>query len=159
MSSVNNKSRFQIDMCVGPILPKLLRFALPLMATNLLQLMFAAADSVVVGLFAGEDSLAAVGATVSLINLITNLFLGLSVGVNVVAARCFGAKNDEELSQTTHTSIFISAIIGLIMTAVGVIGAEHRRNGSGISAGTAGGIDTHYTPGTEKENYSVLSKT
>ena len=111
-------------MCVGPILPKLLRFALPLMATNLLQLMFAAADSVVVGLFAGEDSLAAVGATVSLINLITNLFLGLSVGVNVVAARCFGAKNDEELSQTTHTSIFISAIIGLIMTAIGLIGAE-----------------------------------
>ena len=124
MSSVNNKSRFQIDMCSGPILPKLLRFALPLMATNLLQLMFAAADSVVVGLFAGEDSLAAVGATVSLINLITNLFLGLSVGVNVVAARCFGAKNDEELSQTTHTSIFISAIIGLIMTVIGLIGAE-----------------------------------
>ena len=74
-------------MCVGPILPKLLLFALPLMATTFCSSCLAAADSVVVGLFAGEDSLAAVGATVSLINLITNLFLGLSVG----GKRCRGA--------------------------------------------------------------------
>ena len=124
MDKLSERRSFQIDMCTGPILPKLLSFALPLMATNILQLLFAAADSICVGRFAGEESLAAVGATVSLINLLTNLFLGLSVGANVVAARDFGSKRGDELSRTVHTSLSMSLYIGLFLTAVGIIFAE-----------------------------------
>ena len=95
----------KIDMCTGAILPKLLRFALPMMATNILQLMFSAADSIVVGRFAGEAQLAAVGAVVPLISLLTNLFLGLSVGANVTAARDFGSEDEDGLSRTLHTAL------------------------------------------------------
>ena len=88
------KKKYEIDMCNGPILKKMLVFALPLMLSSILQLLFNAADIVVVGRFAGDDSLAAVGSTSSLINLLTNLFIGLSVGSNVLVARYFGAKKD-----------------------------------------------------------------
>ena len=81
------KKKYEIDMCNGPILKKMLVFALPLMLSSILQLLFNAADIVVVGRFAGDDSLAAVGSTSSLINLLTNLFIGLSVGSNVLVAR------------------------------------------------------------------------
>ena len=74
-------------MCSGPILRKMLMFALPLMLSSILQLLFNAADIVVVGKFAGDNSLAAVGSNTALINLLTNLFIGLSIGANVVAAR------------------------------------------------------------------------
>ncbi len=117
-------SKHQIDMTTGAPLPKLLRFALPMMATNILQLMFAAADSIVVGRFAGEESLAAVGATVSLISLLTNLFLGLSVGANVAAAKYFGLGDEDSLSETVHTSILISAIIGVFLTVIGLCFTE-----------------------------------
>lgn len=79
-------SGYEIDMCSGSILPKLLQFALPLMCSSVLQLLFNAADVIVVGRFAGDNSLAAVGSNTSLINLLVNLFMGLSVGANILAA-------------------------------------------------------------------------
>ena len=116
--------RYSIDMCSGPILPKMLRFAIPLMCSSMLQLLFNAADVIVVGRFAGDNSLAAVGSTTALINLLTNLFLGLSIGANILAARHFGAREDEELSKTVHTSMLLSVLSGVLLTAVGVVGAK-----------------------------------
>lgn len=118
-----SKKKYEIDMCNGPILKKMLLFALPLMASSILQLLFNAADIVVVGRFAGDDSLAAVGSTSSLINLLTNLFIGLSVGANVLVARYFGAKKEDELSDTVHTAMTLSLIGGAVLTVIGVVGA------------------------------------
>lgn len=87
-----NTKRFEIDMCNGPLLGKMLKFYFPLMASSMLQLVFNAADVIVVGRFAGSEALAAVGSTSALINLLTNLFIGLSVGANVMVARYYGAK-------------------------------------------------------------------
>ena len=85
------KVKNEIDMCNGPILKKMLVFTLPLMCSSMLQLLFNAADIIVVGRFAGDTALAAVGSTTSLVLLLSNLFIGLSVGANVLAARYFGA--------------------------------------------------------------------
>lgn len=119
-----SKGKYEIDMCNGPILSKLLIFTVPLMFSSILQLLFNAADIVVVGRFAGDDSLAAVGATSSLINLLTNLFIGLSVGANVLAARYYGAKQEKELNASVHTSMMLSLISGVILTLIGVFGAH-----------------------------------
>lgn len=116
--------KYEIDMCSGSILKKLLLFSLPLMLSSILQLLFNAADVVVVGKFAGDNSLAAVGSTSALINLLTNLFLGLSVGANVTAARFYGCKSDEELSKTVHTSISLSLVSGFFLTIIGLIFAK-----------------------------------
>ena len=91
----------------GSLLHSMLTFALPIMAMNLLQLLFNAADMVVVGRFDGSAALAAVGATGSLINLIVNLFMGLSVGTSVVVARDYGARKVEAIRQSVHTSIAV----------------------------------------------------
>ncbi len=115
--------KYSMDMCEGPILKKMLLFALPLMASSLLQLLFNAADIIVVGRFAGDNSLAAVGSTTSLINLLVNLFMGCSIGANVLVARFFGAKKSDELSETVHTTMALSIVSGLILTVIGVIGA------------------------------------
>lgn len=115
---------YQIDMLNGAVLPKLLRFALPLTLSTMLQLLFNAADIVVVGRWAGDNSLAAVGSNSSLISLLTNLFLGLSIGANILAARHYGAHEDEELSKTVHTAILLSIYSGLLLTVVGVFGAR-----------------------------------
>ena len=115
---------YEIDMCNGPILPKLLRFAVPLMCSSMLQLLFNAADVIVVGRFAGDNSLAAVGSNSSLIALLTNLFLGLSIGANILAAKHFGAKDDAGLSKTVHTAMLLGLCSGLILTVVGVAGAR-----------------------------------
>ena len=114
----------QINMTEGPIFSKLLKFSIPLILSSVLQLLFNAADVVVVGRFAGDNSLAAVGSTGSLVNLLINLFMGLSVGTNVVAANYFGAKKPEELQDTVHTAILVSVYSGLILTVVGVLGAK-----------------------------------
>lgn len=116
-----NKKTYEIDMTEGPILGKMLKFALPLMLSSVLQLLFNAADVIVVGRFAGENSLAAVGATGALINLLTNLFIGLSVGANVMVARHFGAKEKRELSDTVHTAMLLSIISGIVLTIVGEV--------------------------------------
>ncbi len=116
-------SGYEIDMCSGSILPKLLQFALPLMCSSVLQLLFNAADVIVVGRFAGDNSLAAVGSNTSLINLLVNLFMGLSVGANILAARTYGAGDREGLRQTVHTSMLLSLLSGVALAVVGALGA------------------------------------
>ena len=115
----------QIDMTEGSVFFKLLQFSIPLIFSSVLQLFFNAADVVVVGRFAGVNSLAAVGSTSSLINLLVNLFLGLSVGTNVIAANYFGSGKNKKLSQTVHTAILLSVYSGVILTVVGVFGAKY----------------------------------
>lgn len=119
------KKNYEIDMCNGPITGKMLRFALPLMLSSMLQLLFNAADIITVGKFGSEHSLAAVGSNTALINLLTNLFIGLSIGANVLVARFYGAKNGEELNETVHTAMLLSLISGLILTVTGVIFARY----------------------------------
>ena len=87
MRTKEQKKTYEMDMCSGSILKKMLIFTIPLMCSSILQLLFNAADIVVVGRFAGDNSLAAVGSNTALINLLTNLFVGLSIGANVAAAR------------------------------------------------------------------------
>ncbi len=111
-------------MTEGPILPKLLRLTLPLMLSSILQLLFNAADIIVVGNFAGENSLAAVGSTTALVNLLTNLFLGLSTGANVLTSRYMGSGNGEKISRTVHTSMFLAISSGAFLTIIGIIFAE-----------------------------------
>lgn len=115
------EKKYEIDMCNGPLFGKILLFTLPLMLSGILQLLFNAADVVVVGRFAGNEALAAVGSTGALTNLLVNLFIGLSVGANVLVARYYGAKSDEEVSQTVHTSILISLIGGVILAVLGIV--------------------------------------
>ena len=111
-------------MCSGSVWKKMLLFAVPLMCSSVLQLLFNAADIVVVGRYAGDNSLAAVGANSALINLLTNLFIGLSVGANVLAARHYGAGEEKDLSRTVHTAMTLSAISGVLLTLVGLFGAR-----------------------------------
>lgn len=115
----------QINMTEGPIFLKLLQFSIPLIFSSLLQLLFNAADIVVVGRFAGDNSLAAVGSTGSLINLLINLFTGLSIGANVLAANYFGAGKSRELKDTVHTSILLSILSGILLTGVGIVGSKY----------------------------------
>lgn len=112
---------YEIDMCNGPIFTKIILFALPLMASGVLQLLFNAADIIVVGRFAGSESLAAVGSTSSLINLLVNVFIGLSVGANVLVARYYGGQNRRDLEETVHTSMVVAAAGGVILIAVGLL--------------------------------------
>lgn len=123
MGNEQKKTRksFEIDMVRGPVLLKMLKFSLPLMLSSILQLLFNAADIIVVGRFAGDNSLAAVGSNTALISLLTNLFIGLSVGANVVVARYFGGRRQRELSDTVHTTMALSLISGLLLTAIGVV--------------------------------------
>ena len=118
------KKKYEIDMCSGSVFRKMLLFAIPLMCSSILQLLFNAADIVVVGRFAGDNALAAVGSNTALINLFTNLFIGLSVGTNVLTARYYGAKKEADLRETVHTSILLSIYSGVILTIVGVAGAR-----------------------------------
>jgi putative MATE family efflux protein len=114
------KNKYEIDMCNGPLFGKILLFYVPLMLSGILQLLFNAADIVVVGRFAGSESLAAVGSTSSLINLLVNLFIGLSVGANVLVARFYGAGQQKELEEMVHTAIMTSFVSGCILIIAGV---------------------------------------
>ncbi|MCI6093130.1 MATE family efflux transporter [bacterium] len=107
-------------MCNGTIMDKLVSFSLPLMLSGILQLMFNAVDVIVVGRFAGSQALAAVGSTTALINMFVNLFMGISLGTNVLAARFFAAGKDRQMSETVHTSIAFAAISGIVMVFVGI---------------------------------------
>ena len=118
------QTHYEIDMCNGPILSKMLRFSIPLMCSSVLQLLFNAADIVVVGRWAGDNSLAAVGSNTALIGLLTNLFVGLAVGANTLAAKYYGARDRDALHRVVHTSILLSIISGLVLTVVGVFGAR-----------------------------------
>ncbi len=121
MSSEKKLKKYEIDMINGPITVNLLIFAIPLMASSILQLLFNAADIIVVGRFVGDVALAAVGSNSALINLLTNFFIGLSIGANVLVSHYFGAGKPEETEKTVHTSILMSVISGVLLTLVGVL--------------------------------------
>lgn len=111
-------------MCNGSIMDKLISFALPLMLSGILQLMFNAVDIIVVGHFSSSQALAAVGSTTALINVFVNLFIGVSLGTNVLAARCYAAGKDKEMSEVVHTSILFALISGIVMAVIGVLLAK-----------------------------------
>lgn len=108
-------------ICHGPVFKSIIIYTVPIILTSLLQLLFNAADLIVVGAFCGSDSVAAVGATSSLTNLIVNLFIGLSVGAGVAVAQGIGAGNENATREAVHTAIPISFICGVFITVVGVI--------------------------------------
>ena len=110
----------EIDMTEGSVLYKLLTFSIPIIFSSILQLLFNTADIIVVGRFAGEVALAAVGSTTSLINL----FIGLSIGANVVCAHFYGAKDEKQISETVETAMTLSLVSGVILTVFGMIGAR-----------------------------------
>ena len=115
----NNK--FEIDMCNGSVMDKLISFSLPLMLSGILQLMFNAVDIIIVGRFTGSQALAAVGSTTALINVFTNLFIGISLGSNVLAARFYASGKAKEMSETVHTSILFALISGIVMAIAGLL--------------------------------------
>ncbi len=122
----NNK--YEIDMCNGTLMDKLISFSLPLMLSGILQLLFNAVDIIVVGRFTGSQALAAVGSTTALINIFTNLFIGISLGANVLAARFYASGKEKEMSETVHTSITLALISGLVMALAGVLLARFALN-------------------------------
>ncbi len=124
MKELHKKKSYEIDMCHGPLLGKIFLFSIPLMLSGILQLLFNAADVVVVGRFAGSQSLAAVGSTGSLINLLINVFIGLSVGSNVLIARYYGGGQEKEVSDTVHTSVLLSLVSGVALCVIGILLAK-----------------------------------
>lgn len=111
----------EIDMTTGKLFPNILRFAVPLMATGVLQLLFSTADMIVVGSFVGQTEFSAVGSTASLVTLIVNFFIGLSMGAGIAMSNAYGAKNDEEGSRIMSTSVPLAIISGAIITVFGLI--------------------------------------
>ncbi len=118
---MKKKYRSMID---GPLLPNIISFTIPVILTSILQLLFNAADLVVVGRFCGSLSVAAVGATGSITSLIVNLFMGLSVGAGVAVAHAIGAKEDQTVHRTVHTAVLVSLLVGVILTVIGVAFSE-----------------------------------
>ena len=110
----------EIDMCSGPLVGNLLRFSLPLMASGILQLLFNAADIIVLGQFASSSAMAAVGATSSLNSLMVNLFLGLSIGCSVVMAHSYGAQDWRRVQDTVHTAILLALFCGAALILLGL---------------------------------------
>ena len=117
-------ARYEMDMTTGPLLPKVLAFSGPLILTGILQLLYNAADIVVVGRFAGPQALAAVGSTGALINLLVNVFMGLSVGASVVVARAYGAGDNRSVSTGVHTAITVAGVAGVLVGVLGFV-ASH----------------------------------
>lgn len=111
-------------MTEGPLLKKILLYTFPIILTGILQLLFNAADLVVVGRYCGRLSVAAVGATGAIINLMTNLFIGLSVGAGVSVAHALGAGHSTDVSKTVHTAVPIAIVSGIFLTIIGVLGSE-----------------------------------
>lgn len=119
-----SNTKFKMDLTEGSVFKKMILFAVPLIGSSILQLLFNTADIVVVGNYAGDNAMSAVGSNTAIIGLFTNIFVGLSVGANVLAARCFGAKQNDELKQTVHTAMFISLISGILLSVLGIIFAK-----------------------------------
>lgn len=107
-------------MCEGPILPAIIKYSLPIMLTGALQILFNAADIMVVGRYCNERSVAAVGSTTPMINLIVNFFLGFSVGVGIITAQNLGAANRENVSKTVHTAFPLAVLCGAVVTILGL---------------------------------------
>ena len=120
----NHSARFEMDMTTGALLPKVLMFSGPLILTGVLQLLYNAADVVVVGRFAGAQALAAVGSTGSLINLLVNVFMGLSVGASVVIARAYGAGDFKSVQTGVHTAVTVGGVAGVVVGIIGVVAAR-----------------------------------
>ena len=118
---LNKQANRTMDMTQGRLLTQVLVFALPIMLSGILQLLFNAADTIVVGRFAGNEALAAVGSVGSLNNMIISLFIGLSVGANVLVARYTGSRNDRAVSDTVHTSVLLSLLGGVLLMIIGVL--------------------------------------
>lgn len=118
---MSKSNKYEIDMCNGSIMDKLISFSIPLMLSGILQLLFNAVDIIVVGRFSGSQALAAVGSTSALINMFTNLFIGVSLGANVLAARFYAAGRMKEMSETVHTAITFAMISGVVMVFVGLL--------------------------------------
>ena len=115
---------YEMNMCEGPLFNKIILFAIPLVLSGILQLLFNAADIVVVGRFSGEHSLAAVGSTSSLINLLINLFIGVSVGANVLVGRYYGAQDYDNIEKSVHTAMTAAFVSGVLMIFVGLFAAR-----------------------------------
>ncbi len=113
------QKRAEMNLCEGSIPKKMILFALPLMATNVLQLLFNAADIAVLGQFVGDDAVAAVGATGSLVSMIVSLFIGFSLGANVLVARLVGQHNRERAADAVGTCVCISLIFGVVLAGIG----------------------------------------
>jgi Na+-driven multidrug efflux pump len=112
-----------MDMVHGPLLKNIFIFALPLMAANLLEIAFNAADTITVGKFSGQEALAAVGAVGPIVNLMVALFNGLAVGSNIVIARQLGSGQKEKISASVHTSYFLALTGGVLLTVLGFFGS------------------------------------
>ena len=119
MITTKKSIKKEINMVSGPLLWPMICFTIPVILSGILQLLFNAVDMIVVGRYAGEEALAAVGSTTALINLLTNLFIGLSIGSNVLAAHYLGAKRDDDTEKIVHTSLMTSVICGFILAAIG----------------------------------------
>ena len=117
-------SRYEMDMTQGPIMMNMIRFAIPLMFSSVLQLLYNAADMVVVGRFAGSTALAAVGATGAITSLLVNLFMGLSVGASVTVAQHYGAGRYRDVSQSVHTTVALSMLGGIVIGILGIVLAK-----------------------------------
>lgn len=111
----------ELDMTSGPLLKKIIVFTIPILLSGVLQLLFNAADIIVVGNFAGDNAMAAVGSTASLVSLMTNLFIGISAGANVAVANFYGSKDDEAVQETVHTSVILSVIGGAGLMLIGLL--------------------------------------
>ena len=109
------------DLTHGPLARQIILFSLPLMATNVLQVLFNMSDVAVVGQFAGPEALGSVGSTSILVSLFTGFLIGMGSGVNVVVARYIGARHDQDVHEAVHTSLILSVIVGVIIMALGFL--------------------------------------
>ena len=124
--NIKKIKKYEMDMTSGNLFLKIIKFSIPLALMGILQLLYNAADLIVVGNFSGDsEALGAVGSTTSLINLFVNLFMGLSVGTNVVCARLFGSKQTERVSKVVHTSILLSFLIGIVLGLLGIFFSKY----------------------------------
>ena len=125
MTKSLNTKRYEVEMINGNIFKNMIRYCIPLMLTGILQLFYNAADLVIVSNFSNDpNALGAVGSTGSLTALIVNLFMGLSVGTNVLSARSYAIKDKDGMSRTVHTSVLISILIGIVIGIFGFISAK-----------------------------------
>lgn len=115
---------FEINMCEGSLFPKIILFSIPLVLSGILQLLFNAADMIIAGKFAGSTALGAIGSTSSLINLLINVFMGMSVGTNVLVAHYYGAEHKQDLQDTVHSSIALSICCGILLAFLGYFLSE-----------------------------------
>ena len=116
--------KYELDMTSGNLFKKIILYTIPILLTSLLQILYNACDVMVVGKFAGEESLAAVGSTGSLVGLVVGSFMGLSIGASVAYARSIGGKNPERANRVVHTAVIVSCIASVILTIVGIVFAK-----------------------------------